>query len=148
MRSGGVELNRRCAAAGEVTASRVHVRVERSDAVQVDHIEYLGDRAVRSGDAHSPTAFFDVAGATDQHPDSGAIDIVHAGEIDHQLANAFVNQAFETGFDPDQGCVVLCEWVSFEDGYWSMPSFYWSCKLLLITSLLLNAKPISDYSDF
>ncbi len=90
------------AARRQIPQGRIHIRVERCDAVHVDHSESLRHCALRAGDAHLTARPVHLAVTAHQHADPRAVDVIEPGHIHHQLAGTVFNQALDRGFEAHQ----------------------------------------------
>src|ERR1700722_14447173 len=74
-----------------MATGRCAIRIELKNAVGVSDLKYACHRRVGARDAHPAAASLHVSAAEDQHPQSGAVDVVQPGQIDHQLAGSAVD---------------------------------------------------------
>ena len=67
----------------EIAAGRCDIRIELKNTAGLSDFEYACHRLACAGDAHPAAALLNATAAVDQHPQSGAVDVVQLGQIDH-----------------------------------------------------------------
>ena len=73
------------------------------NAAGVNDFKYPCHRSTCARDAHPAAALLHASAAADQHSQSGAVEVVQPGQIDHQLAGPAVDQPVDGILGVHQG---------------------------------------------
>lgn len=85
-----------------MTASRIEVFVHRHDQIHVNQVERPGNGALRAGNAQLAVALSDVAVATHENADAGAIDIGERTDVYDYFTGALVDHSPDGAFECKQ----------------------------------------------